>query len=56
MRNVTKLTSNTGRRSELTDRTIWQVFEAERANLIAIPGRFDGFHAVTASVSKTCPE
>jgi transposase len=39
---------------ELTDRTIWQVFEAERASLIAVPGRFDGFHAVTASVSKTC--
>jgi hypothetical protein len=30
------------------------VFEEERANLIAIPGRFDGFHAVTASASKTC--
>ena len=30
------------------------VFEAERASLIAVPGRFDGFHAVMASVSKTC--
>lgn len=39
---------------ELTDRSIWQVFEAERSTLIAIPGRFDGFHAITASVSKTC--
>ena len=39
---------------ELVDRTIWEVFEAERASLIAVPGRFDGFHAVTASVSKTC--
>ena len=39
---------------ELTDRTVWQVFEAERANLVAVPGRFDGFHAVMASVSKTC--
>ena len=29
-------------------------FEAERPNLIAVPGRFDGFHAVMASVSKTC--
>ena len=37
---------------EFKDRTIWQVFEAERAN--AVPGRFDGFHAVMASVSKTC--
>ena len=26
----------------------------ERANPIAVPGRFDGFHAVTAAVSKTC--
>jgi transposase len=39
---------------EFKDRTIWQVFEAERANLVAVPGRFDGFHAVIASVSKTC--
>ena len=39
---------------EIADRTIWEVFEAERASLITIPGRFDGFHAVTASVSKTC--
>ncbi len=39
---------------ELKDQTVWQVFEAERANLVAVPGRFDGFHAVMASVSKTC--
>jgi transposase len=39
---------------EFKDRTVWEVFEAERANLIAVPGRFDGFHAVVASVSKTC--
>ena len=39
---------------EFKDRTVWQVFEAERTNLIAVPGRFDGFHAVTAAVSKTC--
>ncbi len=31
---------------EFKDQTIWQVFEAERASLIAVPGRFDGFHAV----------
>jgi len=42
------------RHPEFKDRTVWQVFEAERANLIAVPGRFDGFHAVTAAVSKTC--
>src|SRR5271157_546209 len=36
---------------EFKDQTIWQVFEAERASLIAVPGRFDGFHAVIYSVS-----
>jgi len=40
--------------SELTDRTIWQVFEAERPHLVPVSGPFDGFHAVQASVSKTC--
>jgi transposase len=39
---------------ELRDRTVWQMFEAERPSLVAYAGRFDGFHAVTASVSKTC--
>jgi transposase len=39
---------------ELTNRTIWQVFEAERPQLVPISGPFDGFHAVQASVSKTC--
>jgi transposase len=39
---------------ELKDQTVWQVFEAERTSLVPVPGRFDGFHAVTASVSKTC--
>jgi transposase len=39
---------------ELTDRTIWQVFEAERPKLVPIAGPFDGFHATQASVSKTC--
>jgi transposase len=39
---------------ELTDRTIWQVFEAERPHLVPVSGPFDGFHAVQASVSKTC--
>ncbi|HSF77253.1 MAG TPA: IS21 family transposase [Steroidobacteraceae bacterium] len=36
------------------DRTIRQVFEEERPSLVAYRGPFDGFHAVTASVSKTC--
>src|SRR5690242_1992911 len=39
---------------EHRDRTIWQVFEAERASLVSYPGPFDGFHAIPASVSKTC--
>ena len=39
---------------ELTEQTIWEVFEAERPKLIPYAGRFDGFHAVPASVSKTC--
>jgi len=39
---------------ELTDRTIWEVFEAERPKLVPITGAFDGSHATQASVSKTC--
>ncbi len=39
---------------ELTDQTIWEVFEVERPKLVPYAGRFDGFHAVPASVSKTC--
>jgi hypothetical protein len=42
------------RHPELRDRTIWEAFEAERPSLVAYAGRFDGFHAVPASVSKTC--
>jgi hypothetical protein len=39
---------------ERPDRTIWEVFEEERPKLIPYRGRFDGFHAVPAAVSKTC--
>src|ERR1700745_3590967 len=39
---------------ELTEQTIWEVFEAERPKLVRYTGRFDGFHSVPASVSKTC--
>jgi transposase len=42
------------RHPEFKDRTVWQAFEAERGSLVPYPGRFDGFHAVPASVSKTC--
>ena len=42
------------RHPEQRAQTIWQVFEAERPSLVRYGGRFDGFHAVAASVSKTC--
>src|SRR5947209_4019481 len=38
---------------EQTDKTVWEVFEAERASLIAYPGPFDGFHEVEVAVSKS---
>ena len=40
--------------SEQRERTVWQVFEAERGALVPYAGRFDGFHAIAASVSSTC--
>ena len=39
---------------ERPDQTIWDVFEEERPKLVPHRGRFDGFHALPASVSKTC--
>ena len=42
------------RHPELSEQTIWEVFEAERPQLVPYAGRFDGFHALPASVSKTC--
>ena len=36
------------------DKTIWEMFEAERPRLVPYAGPFDGFHSVPASVSKTC--
>jgi transposase len=42
------------RHPEIRDQTIWAMFEAERPSLVPYGGRFDGFHAVSASVSKTC--
>ena len=41
------------RHPEVTEQTIFEVFEAERSQLVPYAGRFDGFHAVPASVSKT---
>ena len=42
------------RHPEIREQTIWQMFEAERPSLVPYAGPFDGFHAVPASVSKTC--
>lgn len=42
------------RHPEEADKTIWEMFEAERSHLVPYVGRFDGFHSVPASVSKTC--
>ena len=39
---------------EIADKTVWEVFEEERPKLVELRGRFDGFHEVTALVSKTC--
>jgi transposase len=39
---------------ERPEQPIWEVFEEERPRLIPYRGRFDGFHALPASVSKTC--
>jgi transposase len=39
---------------ERIEKTIWEMFEEERGQLVDYPGKFDGFHAVPASVSKTC--
>lgn len=32
------------RHPEQQDKTIWEIFEAERPNLVPYAGRFDGFH------------
>jgi len=39
---------------EQTDRTVLEMLEAERPLLMAYRGAFDGFHATSAAVSKTC--
>ena len=36
------------------DKTVFAMFEAERSHLIPYRGAFDGFHATTVAVSKTC--
>ena len=42
------------RHPEVKDKTIWEMFTAERPALVPYVGRFDGFHAVPAAVAKTC--
>ncbi|RWD23304.1 MAG: transposase [Mesorhizobium sp.] len=42
------------RHPEQGERTIWDVLEEERASFIPYAGRFDGYHCIPASVSKTC--
>src|ERR1700735_888615 len=39
---------------EQPERTVWAVFEEERPKRVPYRGRFDGFHAQQASISKTC--
>jgi transposase len=39
---------------EQSEKTIWEAFEEERPKLIPYGVRFDGFHGLPASVSKTC--
>ena len=42
------------RHPERAEQTVWEAFEDERPQLVPYRGRFDGFHALPASVSKTC--
>ena len=39
---------------EQTDKSVFEMFEAERAALIRYCGPFDGYRSTTAAVSKTC--
>ena len=39
---------------ERPEQTVWEVFEEERPKLVPHRGSFVGFHALPASVSKTC--
>jgi transposase len=42
------------RHPEIADKTIFEAFEEERLKLVPLRGCFDGFHAVSVAVSKTC--
>ena len=41
------------RHPTMKDKTVWEVFEEERAYLMAYRGAFDGFHAMPTKVSPT---
>ena len=46
--------ARTHRHPERPEQTVWEAFEDERPDLMPYRGRFDGFHTLPASVSKTC--
>ena len=39
---------------DMREKTVWEMFEAERSSLVPYVGPFDGFKATPAAVSKTC--
>ncbi len=46
--------AKSARHPEFKERTIWEVFQEEKAALVPHQGAFKGFHEKTAAVSKTC--
>ena len=46
--------ARTHRHPEIPGKTVFETFEDERPKLVPIRNRFDGFHATTVSVSRTC--
>ena len=44
------------RHPTIKDKTVWQVFEEERAYLMAYRGPFDGFHSVQTNLTLAAPE
>ena len=54
LRNEVVAWAQSTRHPENTDRTVWEVFQAEPPALITVSDPFDGFHETTLSASKTC--
>ena len=46
--------AKSARHPEFKERTVWEVFQEEKAALVPHQGAFKGFHEKTAAVSKTC--